>query len=122
MQINDEGIKTKLALIEQDVSRVNMFLDKLDSAIEKLADVSASIKELLAVHDHKLNTQLIVNNELFELIHDLKKSNHEEHLETKKSIDQLSHRIDTVEKWRYMVVGGATVIGALISFMLSNYT
>jgi flagellar motility protein MotE (MotC chaperone) len=122
MNKNDEDYKTQIALLEKDVSQVTVFLGKLDSAIEKLCDVSASIKELLAVHDHKLTQQSEVNSEIYDMIKELKIENHKEHLETKSQLDQLAVRISSLEKWKYTIVGGAAVAGFILSYVTKAFT
>jgi DNA repair ATPase RecN len=122
MNKNDEDYKTQIALLEKDVSQVTVFLGKLDSAIEKLCDVSASIKELLAVHDHKLTQQSEVNSEIYDMIKELKIENHKEHLETKLQLDQLAVRIANLEKWKYTIVGGAAVAGFVLSYITKAFT
>jgi hypothetical protein len=119
---NDEDYKTQIALLEKDVSQVTVFLGKLDSAIEKLCDVSTSIKELLAVHDHKLTQQSEVNSEIYDMIKELKIENHKEHLETKLQLDQLAVRISSLEKWKYTIVGGAAVAGFILSYVTKAFT
>ena len=122
MNKNDEDYKTQIALLEKDVSQVTVFLGKLDSAIEKLCDVSTSIKELLAVHDHKLTQQSEVNSEIYDMIKELKIENHKEHLETKSQLDQLVVRISSLEKWKYSIVGGAAVAGFILSYITKAFT
>jgi len=122
MNKNDEDYKTQIALLEKDVSQVTVFLGKLDSAIEKLCDVSTSIKELLAVHDHKLTQQSEVNSEIYDMIKELKIENHKEHLETKLQLDQLAVRISSLEKWKYTIVGGAAVAGFILSYITKAFT
>jgi len=122
MNKNDEDYKTQIALLEKDVSQVTVFLGKLDSAIEKLCDVSTSIKELLAVHDHKLTQQSEVNSEIYDMIKELKIENHKEHLETKLQLDQLAVRISSLEKWKYSIVGGAAVAGFILSYITKAFT
>jgi DNA repair ATPase RecN len=122
MNKNDEDYKTQIALLEKDVSQVTVFLGKLDSAIEKLCDVSASIKELLAVHDHKLTQQSEVNSEIYDMIKELKIENHKEHLETKSQLDQLAVPISSLEKWKYTIVGGAAVAGFILSYVTKAFT
>jgi DNA repair ATPase RecN len=122
MNKNDEDYKTQIALLEKDVSQVTVFLGKLDSAIEKLCDVSTSIKELLAVHDHKLTQQSEVNSEIYDMIKELKIENHKEHLETKLQLDQLAVRISSLEKWKYTIVGGAAVAGFILSYVTKAFT
>jgi DNA repair ATPase RecN len=122
MNKNDEDYKTQIALLEKDVSQVTVFLGKLDSAIEKLCDVSTSIKELLAVHDHKLTQQSEVNSEIYDMIKELKIENHKEHVETKLQLDQLAVRISSLEKWKYTIVGGAAVAGFILSYVTKAFT
>ena len=122
MNKNDEDYKTQIALLEKDVSQVTVFLEKLDSAIEKLCDVSASIKELLAIHDHKLTQQSEVNSQIYDMIKELKNENHKEHFETKQQIEHLAGRIASLEKWKYTIVGGAAVAGFILSYVTKAFT
>jgi len=110
-----DQLSTKVAILERDMSRVSLIIDKLDATIDKLSDFSSSIKELLAVHDHKLQVQIEVNNEIYSLIRDLKEQNHREHAETKEQIKSLARRIDSFERWKYTLIGGAMVVGFFIS-------
>jgi len=111
----ENTIKTKVALLEQDIGQDRAFINRLDNAISKLSEVSSSIKELLAVHDHKLHKQDDINVEIYSLIRDLKAQNTKEHEIVKSSINELSRRIDRLERWRYAVVTGATALGFLAS-------
>lgn len=113
--MDQKDIATKVALLERDMSRINLILEKLDTAIDKLSDFSSSIKELIAVHDHKLQAQIDVNNEIYSLIRELRDENHREHQETKEQIKTLHRRMDSFEKWKYTLIGGALVIGFFIS-------
>ena len=110
-----QEISTKVAILERDMSRITLIIDKLDATIDKLSDFSSSIKELLAVHDHKLQVQIDVNNEIYSLIRDLKEENHREHFETKEQIQRLSRRMDAFERWKYTLIGGAMVVGFFLS-------
>ena len=122
MNKNEEDYKTQIALLEKDVSQVTVFLSKLDSAIEKLCDVSASIKELLAIHDLKLTQQSQVNSEIYDMIKELKINNHKEHLENKSQLQDLSQRILSLEKWKYTMIGGSAVCGLICSYLIKAFT
>ncbi len=110
-----QELSTKVAILERDTSRISLIIDKLDATIDKLSDFSSSIKELLAVHDHKLQAQIEVNNEIFALIRDLKEENHRDHIETKEQIKILARRMDGFDRWKYTLVGGAIVVGFFLS-------
>jgi chromosome segregation ATPase len=48
-------IETRVAVIERELSQITGLFDRLDTTIDKLSDVSNSIKQLLAVHETKLS-------------------------------------------------------------------
>ena len=50
-------IKVELATIKQELENVNSIQGRLDNAIDKLTDVSTSIKSMLAVHEEKIKTR-----------------------------------------------------------------
>ena len=50
-----------------------------------------------------------------ETIKELRKEQKEQHEAMMKRIDSFDKRIDTLERWRYMVIGGAIVMGYLIA-------
>lgn len=117
---NDDNLKTQIALLERDMTQTSAFIEKLDSAIEKISDVSASIKELLAVHDHKLNEQSQVNTEIYNMIKQLREENHKEHLETKAEVQKILIRIQNLEQWKYKIIGAGFVIGYFISVAVKH--
>jgi hypothetical protein len=50
-----------------------------------------------------------------ELMKELRKDQKEQHEAMMKRIDAIDKRIDILERWRYMVIGGAIVVGYLIA-------
>ena len=46
-----------IAGLKKDVEQVNQIHNRLDTAIDKLTDVSTSIKQMLAVHEEKISRQ-----------------------------------------------------------------
>ena len=50
-----------------------------------------------------------------ELMKELRKDQKEQHDAMMKRIDSIDKRIDILERWRYMVIGGAIVVGYLIA-------
>ena len=63
-----EEVETRVAILERDVNMMSGFFDRLDSTMEKLTDISSSIKELLAVHETKINLHSEIDQEIFTLI------------------------------------------------------
>ena len=48
-----------------------------------------------------------------EMMKELRKEQREQHEAMMKRIDSIDSRIDILERWRYMVIGGALVVGYL---------
>ena len=50
-----------------------------------------------------------------EMMKELRKEQKEQHEAMMSRIDSIDKRIDILERWRYMVIGGAIVVGYLIA-------
>lgn len=86
----------------------NFSLNKIESAIEKLADISSDLKAMIAVHEQRLSTQ--------EKLRDESEDRFKE-FETKifKYIDEMKQRISTLEKMIWVACGGGVVISWAIT-------
>jgi len=101
-------------------------LARLDIAIDKLTDVSADIKAVLAVHETKFENQDQLNQTYYDQIEklhtrigDLRDDCDRQCEEVKGVITQKmsghSERITSLEKWRWIVVGAIILGGFLLS-------
>jgi peptidoglycan hydrolase CwlO-like protein len=59
-------IKVQLESLRKDVESVNSINNRLDTAIDKLTDVSTSIKSMLAVHEEKIQRQEQIDDIIFD--------------------------------------------------------
>lgn len=130
-------IKTDLELLKKEVQDMKQIHTRLDTAIEKLTDVSSCVNRMLAVHEEKLARQEddIVSNEkeIKDNIQDLHSritSNYkeltvlinqhnlkdEERFHKLKS--ELSSRVGILEKWRWIIIGGSIVAGFVLHKLL----
>ena len=55
-------LKVDVESLKKDVESVQEINNRLNTAIDKLTDLSSSIKSMLAVHEEKLSRQDKVNN------------------------------------------------------------
>ena len=63
----------------------------------------------------------VLENELKNLsseIKDFRMDSKEQHKNMMEKIDDIDRRLTTIEKWRWMIVGGAVVLGYLASHFL----
>ena len=136
-----------LTLMDAQVKILESVVERIDTSIEKLTEVSNSIGKLLAVHDERINQLEKVHNRQEDDIRDIysritvtskeicdkldsvedslegkmkEHSNTSEklHKELKVDLDgrlkTIDDRIGILERWRWLILGGATVLGFLL--------
>ena len=123
-------IKVQLESLRKDVESVNSINNRLDTAIDKLTDVSTSIKSMLAVHEEKIQQQEKLDEIIFNKLKDREDEidsvyrdlQREINLVEKRLINEIKSlrndvgpRIGVLEKWRWLIIGGAIVVGWVLS-------
>ena len=134
-------IETKIALLEQDAKSAEQIHNKLEIAIEKLTDITISLKSMLIQQETKLakaeetdndifisleTRQVKWDNDLKELHSRITTNSRElrEHQvisenkmlnELRNIRNQLDNRVAVLEKWRWIIVGGSIIVGLMIS-------
>ena len=122
--------------IESEIEVLKSVVTKLDSSLEKISEVSNNIGRLLAVHDERLDklektsdrrTDDIkelhnkISTQTKEIVEKIDKL--EQHMEMRiqivsnrydEDVEKISVRVETLERWRWYVIGGAVTIGYLI--------
>ena len=130
-------LATDLQVLKNEVEQVASVNTKLDNAIDKLTDISGSIKSMLAVHEEKLSKQEEIDKAIFNLIENRRiefDTNYKElharinkiHKELTDEIEMsekrlmceiktlntnLDGRIGVFEKYRLIIIGAAIVVG-----------
>lgn len=88
---------------------------KMEAQIENInkdvAEVKTDIKEL---HSRITTGNREIMDKLDEKIDALAKADKEQHDQLKDSMSKVKERVDILERWRWMIVGGAIVCGYLI--------
>lgn len=65
---NRTSVNTEVELIKRDVELSREVINKIDNAIDKLEELTASITKILSLHEQKLNYQEKKDEELNKLI------------------------------------------------------
>ena len=127
-------IKIQLESLRKDIENVNGIQGRLDTAIDKLTDVSTSIKSMLAVHEEKLNRSEQIDDVIFSKLKDRQTEIDDIQRELKSNIElsekrllceiktirnDIGDRVSLLEKWRWLILGGSIVIGWVLS---KNFT
>ena len=128
-------LKVQIAGLKKDVENVNVLNSRLDTAIEKLTDVSTSIKSMLAVHEEKISRQEQIDDVIFGKLKERQSEIENVHRELSAEIQQsekrllieikqlkldIGGRIGILEKYRWLILGGAIVIGWVFSTNFKN--
>jgi putative NADH-flavin reductase len=89
---------------------------KLEAQVEGIKDDVAAVKQdIKELHSRVTTTTREITDHIDHKIDELAKSDAEQHTAMSKKIDQIKDRVDILEKWRFMIVGGALALGYLIS-------
>ncbi len=127
-------IKIQLESLRKDIENVNGIQGRLDTAIDKLTDVSTSIKSMLAVHEEKLQRSEQIDEVIFSKLKERQTEIDDIQRELKENIElsekrllceiktirnDIGDRVSLLERWRWLILGGSIVIGWVLS---KNFT
>ena len=123
-------LKVQIEGLKKDIENVNKLNERLDVAIEKLTDVSTSIKQMLAVHEEKISRQEQIDEIIFDKLKERAGEIDQVHRDLTREIQQVEKRllleikqlkldiggrVGILEKYKWLVLGGAIVAGWILS-------
>ena len=127
---DNTDIRVQLESLTKDVEATQNIQGRLDTAIDKLTDVSTSIKSMLAVHEEKIQRQEQVDEIIFRKIKDRDSELDDIFRDLQREMDQvekrllneikslrndISGRVGVLEKYRWIILGGFLAIGWILS-------
>ena len=112
---------SRVSVIESRLDTHEKYFTKLDESIEKLSEVSLSIKEMLIKHESKLEERALEEDALYEKIEELKEESHREHEELTGRINSIEKKVEDLTKWRYLVAGGLVIVGLFIGQVVPGF-
>ena len=96
----------KVAVLEEKLQNFEAVVTKLDSAIEKIAEVNNNVSRMLAVHEERLSKQEEIDSVLFDKIDKLRDKMDSDH-------DNVGKRLSLLERKLWVGIG---ILGAIIAF------
>ena len=112
---------SRVSVIESRLETHEKYFIKIDESIEKLSEVSLSIKEMLIKHEGKLEERVLEEEALYEKLEEMKQQSHEEHQELNARIDRVETKVEELTKWRYLVAGGLVIVGLFIGQIIPSF-
>ena len=134
MDESNVELKVQIEGLRKDVENVNNIQSKLDTAIDKLTDVSSSIKSMLAVHEEKITKQEQIDEVIFDKLKERQMNINQVYDDLHKNITQVERRlllemkslkhdiggrVSMLEKWKWVIVGGSIVAGFIIQKVIT---
>jgi cell division protein ZapA (FtsZ GTPase activity inhibitor) len=126
-----------MAANSEELKSLERIVEKLDDSIDKLTEVSSNISKLLAVQEQRMNTiekdtdrnqddirhiygKLdTMTKDLSDKIDQSMKNSAEGHerimIRVDEKVKALDARVKVLEVWRWLVIGGALVVGYLVN-------
>ena len=130
-----QEIQLELARLTKDVEQVSTIQNRLDTAIDKLTDVGADIKSMLAVHEEKIEHQEKIDEVIFSKLRVREEETGTIERELKEHIEQSENRvkeeiqslktefrgrISLLEKYKWIIIGAFIAVEFITVLMISK--
>ena len=127
---NLQSLAVEVEGLKKDIKNGELIHSRLDTAIDKLTDVSTSIKSMLAVHEQKLAQSEKTEEILFDKVRERGEELDIVYRDLQRDITQVEKRlllemkalkscfdgrVSVLEKWRWLIIGGALAIGFILA-------
>ena len=136
-----EKLKTEIALLKKDAKTSELIHQRLEVAVDKLTEITISLKGMLAQQQTKLERAEQTDDDIFITLESRRKewdnalkelhsritTNSRELRDTQYQLEnkllneirmvrtQLSERVGVLEKWRWVIIGASIIIGLMLS-------
>ena len=97
--------QVKVAVLEERLQNFEALVTRLDSAIEKIAEVNNNVSRMLAVHEERITKQEEIDQILFDKIDKLRDKMDSDH-------DSVSQRLSILERKLWIGLG---TLGAVVA-------
>ena len=98
--------QVKVAVLEERLQNFETLVSRLDSAIEKLAEVNNNVSRMLAVHEERISKQETIDEILFDKIDKLRDKMDSDH-------DHVTKRLSLLERKLWIGLGALGAVVAL---------
>ena len=95
--------QVRVAVLEEKLQNFETLVSRLDSAIEKLAEVNNNVSRMLAVHEERITKQEEIDSVLFDKIDKLRDKMDRDH-------DIVSKRLSILERKLWIGIGALAAV------------
>jgi hypothetical protein len=130
MATQDTNVLVQIESLKKDIENVNSIQGRLDTAIDKLTDVSTCVKSMLAVHEEKIQRAEQTDEVIFTKLRERQNEIDSGYRDLQREMDQvekrllveikalrndIGSRVGVLEKYRWIILGGFLAIGWILS-------
>ena len=123
-------IRVELATLKQEIENSKDIQGRLDTAIDKLTDVSTCVKSMLAVHEEKIQRAEQTDEVIFTKLRERQNEIDSGYRDLQREMDQVEKRllneikalrndiggrVGVLEKYRWIILGGFLALGWVVS-------
>jgi predicted RNase H-like nuclease (RuvC/YqgF family) len=109
--------------LQKQAATADVLVDRLDITLDKLTEVSNQVQQMLLVHEHRFDEaekqHETVSRQLDQRSEAIDREINHLHKRISSLETKLDERLKKIEMWQWVIVGGASVVGFLVSRFIS---
>lgn len=114
-----EKIRDDITALQTQAAKADVVVERLDYTLDKIADLSTQIQQMLVVHEHRFESSEQQHETLSRQMDQRAETADKEmnilHKRISSLQEQLDLRLRKIEIWQWVIVGGASAAGFFIS-------
>jgi DNA repair exonuclease SbcCD ATPase subunit len=114
-----EKIRDDITALQTQAAKADVVVERLDYTLDKIADLSTQIQQMLVVHEHRFESSEQQHETLSRQMDQRAETADKEmnilHRRISSLQEQLDLRLRKIEIWQWVIVGGASAAGFFIS-------
>jgi len=114
-----ERLQDDVKELQKQAAAADSVIERLDYTLDKITELSSQVQNMLVVHEHRFEDQEKQHETLSRQMDQRAESADKEMNILHKRISSLEEKLDgrlrKIEIWQWLIVGGASVVGFLLS-------
>lgn len=114
-----DKLRDDITQLQKQAAAADVVVERLDYTLDKIADLSAQIQQMLVLHEHRFEDaekqHEVLSRQMDQRAETADKEMNILHKRISSLQEQLDGRLRKIEIWQWLIVGGATVVGFFIS-------
>lgn len=114
-----DKIRDDISLLQRQAAAADVVVERLDFTLDKIADLSNQIQQMLVIHEHRFEDaekqHEVLSRQMDQRAEIADREMNILHKRISSLQEQLDGRLRKIEIWQWLIVGGATAAGFFIS-------